>query len=385
MLPKFSSNTQRIQVGNGQYVSVLFVIPVIVDIHGHRFEIFTSLVSEIHDNVDLVMRMKNIFELEGVIDSQDSCFNFLSRSIPFFPVMKVEIAPASQEMVIIEAPFIKELSGMAMVKILDMKEQTTNMIKLKFVQNKAVLRVSNKTHKTVTFGRTEMMGIVDLRSLGFYKIKQEILQEHLGRHYHSALAGNVCDQYNRFVTLMRKQEESSEEKCPWLDDMDERKYMTDREILNKYVNLDNSCLTKIEKKWVRDLLYQYKDAFSLRDEIGLCPNIEIEIDVMDKSPFFIRPFHANEEDKVILDKEMKQLCYLGILKEGFSAYSSPVMLISRKMTKDKRVVTDFRHLNMQITKNNPAYPLLKDTFSMLGSSKCKVMSVLDLKDAFHSL
>ena len=156
-------------------------------------------------------------------------------------------------------------------------------------------------------------------------------------------------------------------------------------MLDKYVNLDNSCLTKIEKMKVRDLLYKYKDAFSLRDEIGLCPNIEIEIDVTDKSPFFIRPFHANEEDKVILDQEMKRLFYLGILKEGFSAYSSPVMLISRKNTKDKRVVMDFRHLNMHIAKNNLAYPLLKDTFSMLGSSKCEVMSVLDLKDAFHSL
>ena len=36
-LPKFSSTTQRIQVGNGQYVSVLFVIPVIIEVHGHRF------------------------------------------------------------------------------------------------------------------------------------------------------------------------------------------------------------------------------------------------------------------------------------------------------------------------------------------------------------
>ena len=79
-LPKCSSNTQRIQVGNGQYVSVLSVIPVIVDIHRHRFEIFT-LVSKIHDNVDLVIRMKNIFELEGVIDSRESCFSFISRSI----------------------------------------------------------------------------------------------------------------------------------------------------------------------------------------------------------------------------------------------------------------------------------------------------------------
>ena len=61
------------------------------------------------------------------------------------------------------------------------------------------------------------------------------------------------------------------------------------------------------------------------------------------------------------------------------------MLISRKMTKDKRVVTDFRHLNMHIAKNNLAYTLLKDAFSMLGNSKCEVMSVLDLKDAFHSL
>ena len=54
-------------MGNGQYVSVLFVIPVIIDVHGHKFKIFT-LVSEIHDNVDLVMGMKNIFKLEGMID-----------------------------------------------------------------------------------------------------------------------------------------------------------------------------------------------------------------------------------------------------------------------------------------------------------------------------
>ena len=92
-----------------------------------------------------------------------------------------------------------------------------------------------------------------------------------------------------------------------------------------------------------------------------------------------------EEDGAVLDKEMRRLCYLGILKEGNSAYSSPVMLISRKVTSDKRVVTDFRHLNMRIAKNSLAYPLLRDTFSLLGSSKCEVMSVLDLKDAFHSL
>ena len=76
---------------------------------------------------------------------------------------------------------------------------------------------------------------------------------------------------------------------------------------------------------------------------------------------------------------------MGILNEGFSAYSSPIMLISRKLTKDKRVVTDFRHLNVRIARNNLAYPLVRDTFSVLGSSKCEALSVLDLKDAFLSL
>ena len=83
-----------------------------------------------------------------------------------------------------------------------------------------------------------------------------------------------------------------------------------------------------------EMLYKYKDAFNQRNEIGTCPNIKVEIDVMDKSPFFIGPYHVKEEDKVLIDREMKQVYYLGILKEGFWAYSSPVMSISRKLTKE---------------------------------------------------
>ena len=65
------------------------------------------------------------------------------------------------------------------------------------------------------------------------------------------------------------------------------------------------------------MIYKYKDAFSLRDEIGTCPNIEIDINVTDKTPFFIRPYHVREKEKRILDRERKGLCLLGILKEGF--------------------------------------------------------------------
>ena len=151
-----------------------------------------------------------------MIDSQDSCFSFLSRSVPFFLVMVVEIAPKMQKVVVVEAPFLEELSGMPIVKILNMKEQATSMIKLKFIRNKTVLKITNNTQKTVTFGRTEIIGVVDLRSLGFYKIKQEVLQEHLGKHYHFELV------YDVFVNLMRKEKETSEGKYPWLKDMDER-------------------------------------------------------------------------------------------------------------------------------------------------------------------
>ena len=175
------------------------------------------------------------------------------------------------------------------------------------------------------------------------------------------------------------------DKYPWLDAGDERKNMTDREILEKYIDLKNSCLDKEEKVKEMDMLFKYKEAFSLRDEIGTCPNIEVDIDVTDKLLFFIRQYHVREEDKAIIDKEMKRLCYLGIIKEGFLAYSSHVMLISRKLTRDKRVVTVFRHLNVRIAKNNLAYPLVRDTFSVLGNLKCEVLSVLDLKDAFHLL
>ena len=70
ILPKFAATMQKIQIGNGQCIGILFIISVIVEIHGHRFEIYT-LVSEIHENVDLVLGIKNVFELEGVINSRD--------------------------------------------------------------------------------------------------------------------------------------------------------------------------------------------------------------------------------------------------------------------------------------------------------------------------
>ena len=96
LLSKFASKMQRIKVGNGQFVSILFIIPIVINIHGHIFNIF-MLVSEIYENVDLVFGIKNIFELEGIINSQQSCFCFLNRLIPFFPKEQIVLKPREQK------------------------------------------------------------------------------------------------------------------------------------------------------------------------------------------------------------------------------------------------------------------------------------------------
>ena len=329
----------------------------------------------------------NRFDENSDISTRDCCFKFLNRSVPIYPENEIVLKPNEQKLVKVKAPFVDEISGMAIIKILDGSTYSTLLIQLKATHNKALLDIVNKGKDAMIFKPGEMIGIIDLRSLGYYKIKQGILQQNLSRHYRFVRAEKLCEYFNKFVNTLKKEreQESLEDRYPWLDPEDDRRHMTDKEILEKYINLNNSCLNKQGKIKVMDMLYKYREAFSLRDGIGTCPKIKVEIDVTDKPPFFIRPYHIREEDKAFVNKEMKWLCYIGILKEGFSAYSSPVMLISRNLTKDKRVVTDFRHLNVRIAKNNLAYPLVRDTFSVLGNSKCGVLPVLDLKDAFHSL
>ena len=141
------------------------------------------MVSEIHENVDLVLGIKNVFKLEGVINSRDCCFKFLNRSVPIFPEKEVILKPNEQKLINVKAPFVDKISGMAIIKIFDGGTYSTLLIKLKFTHNKAILDIVNKGKDTMIFKPEEMIGIVDLRSLGYYKIKQGILQQNLSKYY----------------------------------------------------------------------------------------------------------------------------------------------------------------------------------------------------------
>ena len=134
------------------------------------------------------------------------------------------------------------------------------------------------------------------------------------------------------ITRLRKLQQSADDPYPWLDSQDPRRDTSDEEILRKYIDLNQSILNETEKEELMQIILKYKSAFSLRDEIGECPNIKIDIDVIDESPFFVRPFPISAEDKPIMDKQMQRLCSLKILSRNTTSHTSPVMLIKGEKT-----------------------------------------------------
>ena len=207
--------------------------------------------------------------------------------------------PGEQKVVKIEAPFMDEISSLAIIKLLDKLTHSVMVLKVKFICNVAMLDMTNYSNsETLILNPREALGILDLRSLGYYKIKQGVIQQKLSGFYEFESVDEVCTQFNNLINTLRKEQKlHTGEKFPWLDNSDERKYMSGKEILRKYINLDNTCLMEDKKEEVMNMLFKYKETFSLRDEISICPNIEVGIDVMDKSPFFFRPYHVREEDK----------------------------------------------------------------------------------------
>ena len=147
-----------------------------------------------------------MFELEGVIDSRESSFKFLSRSIPIFPREQVIVNLGEKKLIPIESPFIEEISGVAIAKIIDQGQNMPLMLKLKFIRKKAMLDITNNTRETIIFDKRMSKGILDLRSLGYYKIKQGALQQNLDRYYQFEEVDKICENFNRIMEENRQEE-----------------------------------------------------------------------------------------------------------------------------------------------------------------------------------
>ena len=151
------------------------------------------------------------------------------------------------------------------------------------------------------------------------------------------------------------------------------------------LNLKDSVLDEKEKEEFLTKVEQFTDVFSLRDEIGTCPFIEVHLKLKDETPFFVRPYPMREEQKKVIQKEMDRLEHLGIICKGLTGYSSPVVLVKWKNQNLYRVCSDFHILNEKLVKINHAFPLVRDCIEQLGRKKCHYLSTIDLRDAFHML
>ena len=160
----------------------------------------------------------------------------------------------------LKAPFIYKISVLAIIKIIDGSTYTALLVKLKLTCNKAVLDIKNTGKETMILRSKGMIGMVDIRSLGYYKIKQGIIQQNLSRYYRFEEAENLCEYFNKSVDTLKKEREQTTptDKYPQLDPENERRNMTDRKILKKYIDLNNSCLDKQEKVEVMDMLFKYR-------------------------------------------------------------------------------------------------------------------------------
>ena len=113
--------------------------------------------------------------------------------------------------------------------------------------------------------------------------------------------------------------------------------------------------------------------------------MEVKLELKDKTPFYTRPFPIKEEEKIIVDREMRKECLLGILRKGLSSYSSPILLILRKLSGFPHIITDLRHLNSRLVRLSCGFPLVRDAIQILGASECELISVNDLRDAYHTM
>ena len=403
-MPKYVTTCTGIRIGNGSIFPALFVIPILFMACGHTFEIFT-IVAEIDDDMDLVFGFKNMVETEGLLNTRTGEFDFIGRSIPIFPQNDLDVGPGEKAYVKIKVPFCDKLSGMICAKFFS--RDVVNTLRIKIQDNQGIVQFVNHQDEIVHLRKEKAVGILDLRSVGYFKVGYQKMVNLAESnkvfkmyHYQQVKCGTEteADQYMRVTgkyktkgSMSQIDEEERVERhrkydpYPWLTKDDPRRSQSDEEILYEKIDLSDSALSRKEKSRLMKMLIKYRDAFSLRDEIGECPNLKADIKVIDESPFFVRPFPISEKDKPFMDEQMERLVSLGILSKNSTSHTSPVMLITRKMTKDKRPVVDFRLLNTRILRRNTSIPLMSDVLSILGNSECEVVSCVDIKDAYHSL
>ena len=330
-MPKFVTTCTGIRIGNGSIVQALFVISLLFMSCGHTFEIFT-IVAEIDDDMDLVFGLKNMTETEGMLNTRTGEYDFIGRSIPIFPQNDLDVPAGEKAYIKVKAPFRDKLSGMVCTKFFGRYMVCT--LRVKFQDNQGIVQFRNGSNETAQLKKHKAVGILDLRSIGYFKVDYQKMvklaeSSKAFKLYHYQQVKHETktevDQYMRMTRRYSSEKgkgfqnkveqidpQQKSDPFPWLADDDPRRYQSDEEIMYEKIDLFYSALSRKETTKLMKMLIKYRDAFSLRDEIGKCPNLEADIKVIDESLFFVIPFPISESDEPFKDKQMERLVSLGI-------------------------------------------------------------------------
>ena len=275
-------------------------------------------------------------------------------------------------------------------------------IEIEFENNHCCIEIHNTSDSTVEFLHGQEIAYFTARSKGLVQINNS---KHfpIDQYFHDRMTPATLSPsplaYEKLIhptemprittctemSVNDTNKSMPDDKYSWLDPDDIRQNMTDKEILRMKLNLKDSVLDEKGTEEFLDKVEQFTDVFSLRDEIGTCPFIEVHLKLKDETPFFVRPYPMREEQKKVIQKEMDRLKHLGTICKGLTGYSSPVVLVKQKNLNLYRVCSDFFILNEKLVKINHAFPLVRDCIEQLGRKKCHYLSMIDLRDAFHTL
>ena len=208
-------------------------------------------------------------------------------------------------------------------------------IEIEFENNSCCMEIHNTLDSTVEFLHGQEIAYFDAKSKGLVQInnlKHFPIDQYLHDRMTPATLSPSPLAYEKLIhpaemphittcTEMSTNDTNKstpDDKYPWLDLDDIRRNMTDKEILQKKLNLKDSVLDEKGTEEFLDKVEQFRDVFSLRDETGTCPFIEVHLKLKDETPFFVRPYPMREEQKKVIQKEMDRLEHLGIIHKGLT-------------------------------------------------------------------
>ena len=405
--PKTESNTP-IHTGGGLIKSHFWLeIPLKLE---HQTIQIKALVCDSECPYDLILGCTSMAQLSAWQDYASHKLYLQQISIPLTVRNNIHILPGKTGVVSLtlcpnKTSFTPRHTiigkSVAYIKLLD-PSLPLRLIEIKFENNRCCIEIHSTSDSTVEFLHGQEMTYFDTRSKGLVQtnnLKHFPIDQYLHDRMTPATLSPTQLAYEKpihpaempCITTCTElpvddtNKSTSDDRYPWLDPDDIRRNMTDKEILQMKLNLKDSVLDEKGKEEFLAKIAQFTDVFSLRDEIGTCPFIEVHLKLKDKTLFFVRPYPMREEQKKVIQKEMDRLEHLGIICKGLTGYSSLVALVKWKNQNLYQVCSDFCILNEKLVKIDHAFPLVRDCIEQLGRKKCHYLSTIDLRDAFHTL